>query len=394
MEVQNIRIDLISPSPLNPRKTFDEVALQELASNIEKQGLLQPITVRVAKSEDVTNLETGDVTTIPCSYEIVCGERRFRAVSLLKEKEDKENVAKIKAHRKKSEQFQAISCIVREMTDDEAFEAMITENLQRKDVDPIEEAFAFAQLAEKGRTLEDIALKIGKSTRFVFDRIKLNSLIPELKERVRNGDIPLSGAMILSKLDEDTQKEFHEEEEEQCTTAMIREFVSNSFMELGNAPWIKDDSDNWENTDTDGAIDRLKEMVNKPFLYQNEEVVILNYCDGTGDDGTEVEIYLNNGKVLVFSMFDLASKLNRFRPITNTVVVLANERLNKVSTVNPTILQDLRNLVLQQIKDVKEDPSKVSQAKQVFQGVNTVINLAKTELEYRKYLDTTDPQNK
>ena len=125
--------------------------------------------------------------------------------------------------------------------------------------------------------------------------------------------------------------------------------------------------------------------------YQNEEVVILNYCDGTGDDGTEVEIYLNNGKVLVFSMFDLASKLNRFRPITNTVVVLANERLNKVSTVNPTILQDLRNLVLQQIKDVKEDPSKVSQAKQVFQGVNTVINLAKTELEYRKYLDTTDP---
>ena len=247
MEVQNIRIDLISPSPLNPRKTFDEAALQELASNIEKQGLLQPITVRVAKSEDVTDLETGDVTTIPCSYEIVCGERRFRAVSLLKEKEDKENVAKIKAHRKKSEQFQTISCIVREMTDDEAFDAMITENLQRKDVDPIEEAFAFAQLSERGRSYEDIALKFGKSARFVFDRIKLNSLIPELKERVRNGDIPLSGAMILSKLDEETQKEFHEEEDEQCTTAMIRDYVSNSFMELKKADWIEEDADNWEN---------------------------------------------------------------------------------------------------------------------------------------------------
>ena len=84
---------------------------------------------------------------------------------------------------------------------------------------------------------------------------------------------------------------------------------------------------------SDNAIDRLKEMVNKAFLYQNEEVVILGYCDGIGDDGTEVEIYLNNGKTLVFSMFDLASKLNRFRAITNTVVVLANERLNKVSTV-------------------------------------------------------------
>lgn len=54
----------------------------------------------------------------------------------------------------------------------------------------------------------------------------------------------------------------------------------------------------------------------------------------------------------------------------------------------------MRNLVLQQIKDVKEDPNKVNQAKQVFQGVNTLINLAKTELEYRKYLDTTDPLNK
>lgn len=59
-----------------------------------------------------------------------------RAVSLLKAKEDEANVAKIKAHRKKSEKFQTISCIAREMTDVEAFEAMITENLQRKDVDP------------------------------------------------------------------------------------------------------------------------------------------------------------------------------------------------------------------------------------------------------------------
>ena len=82
-------------------------------------------------------------------HEQGCGERRFRAVSLLKAKEDEANVAKIKAHRKKSEKFQTISCIVREMTDDEAFEAMITENLQRKDVDPIEEAFARDLLAPR-----------------------------------------------------------------------------------------------------------------------------------------------------------------------------------------------------------------------------------------------------
>lgn len=137
------------------------------------------------------------------------------------------------------------------------------------------------------------------------------------------------------------------------------------------------------------TIDKLKSMVNKFFLYNNEEIVIIGYCDGVGDDGDEVEIYLNNGKTIVWSVFDLTVKLPRFRPISNTVIILANERLNQVSTVNPTIIQDLRDTILGQIKAVKENPASVNQAKQVFQGVNTLINLAKTELEYRRYIDKT-----
>jgi hypothetical protein len=128
-------------------------------------------------------------------------------------------------------------------------------------------------------------------------------------------------------------------------------------------------------------------MVNKPFLYKNEEVVVIGYCDGTGETGEDVEIYLNNGKTLEFKVYDLRIKLERFRPLSNTVVLLSNERLNKVSTVNPTIINDLRDTVMEQIKAVKTNPDAVGQAKQVFQGVNTLINLAKTELEYRKYLD-------
>lgn len=140
------------------------------------------------------------------------------------------------------------------------------------------------------------------------------------------------------------------------------------------------------------AIEKLKSMVNQPFLYQNEEVVILNYCDGTGEDGDEVEIYLNNGKTLVFGISELFLKLHRFRPITNTVIVLSNNRLDAVSTVNPTIIKDLRDTVLNQIEAVKTDPAAIGQAKQVFQGVNTLINLAKTEIEYRKYLDKINTQ--
>ena len=128
-------------------------------------------------------------------------------------------------------------------------------------------------------------------------------------------------------------------------------------------------------------------MVHKPFLYKNEEVVIIGYCDGVGEDGTDVEIYLNNGKTLEFSVFDLDIKLGRFRSISNTVIVLANNRLDAVSTVNPTVIKDLRDIVLDQIQRVKNDPAAVNQAKQVFQGVNTLVNLAKTELEYRQYVD-------
>ncbi|WP_346713336.1 hypothetical protein [Mediterranea massiliensis] len=140
------------------------------------------------------------------------------------------------------------------------------------------------------------------------------------------------------------------------------------------------------------ALDRLKGMVGKPFLYKNEEVVILNYCEGTGDDGDEVEIYLNNGTTLVFSYINLPSKLEKFKPVSTQVIVLANRRLDSVSTVNPTIIQQLRDTVMQQIEAVKKDPSAVAQAKQVFQGVNTLVNLAKTELEYRKYINGIDKE--
>ena len=135
------------------------------------------------------------------------------------------------------------------------------------------------------------------------------------------------------------------------------------------------------------TIERLKKMVNQPFLYNNEQVVILNFCEYTGEDRDEVEIYLNNGKTLCYKIYDLKMILERFKPITSTVIVLANERLNQVATVNPEIIQDMRDIVLSQIRAVKDSPDAINQAKQVFQGVNTLINLAKTELDYRRYID-------
>jgi len=143
-------------------------------------------------------------------------------------------------------------------------------------------------------------------------------------------------------------------------------------------------------------IKKLKEMINQAFLYNNEEVVIIGYADSVGERGEDIEIYLNNGKTLEWKMDDLFTKINRFRPITNAVIVLSEQRMNQVSSVNPTVINELRGVILDQINKVRTDPTNttINQSKQLFQGVNTLINLAKTEMEYRKFIRESDKELK
>ena len=205
MEIRQIPLSLVCPSPMNPRKTFGEEELKELADNIEKQGLLQPITVRPIQ----------DPTKFPASngvapqYEIICGERRYRAFVKLSDKwADMDCIA---PKGETYNRFSVISAIVREMTDEEAFDAMISENLQRKDVDPMEEAFAFGQLVKNGKTAEEVAARFGKSIRFVQDRIKLNALIPELMKEVKEDKMPISAAMVICKVSADKQRAYYKQ---------------------------------------------------------------------------------------------------------------------------------------------------------------------------------------
>lgn len=229
-EIQKLPVMSIQPSPMNPRKTFDEAKLEELAQNIEEQGLLQPVTVRKIDDEETHfDEETGEVVSVGLRYEIICGERRFRAWNLLANK---------------SARYNEIPCIIREMTDEQAFDAMITENLQRQDVDPVEEAIAFSLLLENGNAIEDIAIRFGKSIRFVQDRVKLKGLIPELIEMLRKELIPISGAMLLAKLDTELQRKFLEDEidkEEGATLSDIKDYLDDLFCVIDKAQFFDDD---------------------------------------------------------------------------------------------------------------------------------------------------------
>lgn len=217
-EVKKIKFTEIFPSPMNPRKTFDEEAICELADSIKQHGLLQPITVRPKDK----------------AYEIIMGERRFRAWQ--------ENC------RLDPKFPREIPCIVRVMTDEEALDAMITENLQRKDVDPIEEAFAFGQLHAHGKSLEELALRFGKSKRFIQERIKLNELLPELRQWVTKGWMNIGAAMHICKLTEDEQRQFFEDytkeevgdDTDPITKQDAIDFTDDLFMTIDRAAWDKD----------------------------------------------------------------------------------------------------------------------------------------------------------
>lgn len=226
-KLMEIEVSKINPSPRNPRKTISKEDLAELAQSIKAQGLLQPITVRPVDLEVLNK----DGSTTHIDFEVVCGERRYRAVRM--------------------NDSATIACIVKEMTDEEAYEAMITENLQRKDVDPIEEAFAFGELVKSGKSIDEIAARFGKPKRFVQERIKLNTLITPLKELTTSGNITIAGAIMLAKLTEDLQNKYLEGlksryREPADIYADIREinnWITREFMSLENAEFLEYNED-------------------------------------------------------------------------------------------------------------------------------------------------------
>ncbi len=222
MELKEVKIEDIRLSGMNPRKTIDEAGIRELAENIRKQGLIQPITVRPIIQDEVVDDE---VLSLIIGYELVCGERRLKAVQQLGRKK--------------------IACYVKDMTDDEAFDAMITENLQRQDVDPMEEAFAFMQLNARGQSAEDIALRFGKSARFVQDRIKLNGLIDDMKEALKEGRLPIAGALMLAKLDKEQQEAFYHDrlsvDDWSVNKKEVAHWIDGLFLRIDRAPWYEDD---------------------------------------------------------------------------------------------------------------------------------------------------------
>ncbi len=169
-DIVEIPLTEIRSNPYQPRKEFDEQSLREFADSIKEHGVIQPIIVKKSIK----------------GYEIIAGERRTRASKMAGK--------------------DTIPAIIRDFTDQEMMEIALIENIQREDLNPIEEAEALAKIIESNNmTQEEAAKKFGKSRSYITNILGLLSLPETTKKYVREGKISMGHARVLSKLSDADQ---------------------------------------------------------------------------------------------------------------------------------------------------------------------------------------------
>jgi ParB family transcriptional regulator, chromosome partitioning protein len=170
---QEIEVSAITPNPRQPRRSFDEEGLDELAESIRQVGLLQPVVVRAAG---------------PGRYELIMGERRWRACQRAGLTE--------------------IGAIVKQTQDNELLRDALIENLHRQQLDPLEEAAAYQQLLDDfGATHEELARKVGRSRPHITNTLRLLNLPPAIQRRVAAGVLSAGHARALLGLDDPAAQE-------------------------------------------------------------------------------------------------------------------------------------------------------------------------------------------
>lgn len=171
--VKQIPLVQISPNPDQPRKTFNEKELKDLLESVKERGVLQPIILRTVQNK-------------PYLYEIVAGERRFRAAKMA-------NLSEIPA-------------LVKTLDDKNAAEISLIENVQRENLNPVEEAEGYQNLMQKyGYELEEVSKLIGKSESYIRNLMRINSLPDSVKQLIKEGKISASHARTIAVSDNPEQ---------------------------------------------------------------------------------------------------------------------------------------------------------------------------------------------
>lgn len=212
---QILPIGKLFESPLNPRRIYNEKKMEELIESVRAKGILMPLLVRP------NNVR----------YEIATGHRRYRAAIALKLPE--------------------LPVIVREMSDTDFLEILTIENLQREDLEPLDEAQGYRTLMEKtGYDVVSIATKVGKSESYIYQRLKLLELIAEAQKKLADGKITAGHAILIARLQPEEQKECLKAIEEDSfrdeimSVRDLADFIERQIhLDLNSASFSKKDPD-------------------------------------------------------------------------------------------------------------------------------------------------------
>ena len=218
-EIVNVKLKDLRPNPYQPRKVFDEDALNELSNSIKEHGVFQPIIVKKSIK----------------GYEIIAGERRVKASRLAGLTE--------------------IPAIIRDFNDTQMMEIALLENLQRENLTAIEEANAYKKLQTTlSLTQEELANRLGKSRSHITNMLGLLSLPETIQEDINNKKISMGHARVLSKLDDEMQQKTLEEK-------IINEGISvRELEEITKTPIIKK------------ANPQKRKATNNEYAYLEEEL--------------------------------------------------------------------------------------------------------------------------
>ena len=216
-DIKEIPVSEIRPNPYQPRKTFNQEALEELAESIRNYGVFQPIIVKKSIK----------------GYDLIAGERRLRASRLAG--------------------IDTIPAIVKEFTDEEMREISLLENIQRENLTAIELAWAYKGIIDNlDIRQEDLAKKIGKSRSHITNTLGLLNLPEEVQKMILNGDISMGHARVLSKMEDNDEvitladrvvkenisvhnlEEFSKKEEIKKRTPILRREVSSDYSQIEN----------------------------------------------------------------------------------------------------------------------------------------------------------------
>ena len=248
-EIVELNIDEIRPNPYQPRQVFEQKALEELADSIKENGVFQPIIVKKSIK----------------GYEVIAGERRLRASKIAGKK--------------------TIPAIIRQLTDEKMAEIALLENLQRENLNALEEAKAYKKLIEQlNITQEELAQKVSKSRSHVTNTIGILRLPKEVQQLIADNKLTMGHARVLSKLSDDNQ-----------IIQMANDIVNNNFS-------VRE-------------IEKQSENIPKKKVQKREKNSEYKYVEEMLCEKLGTKVRINDKKIAI--SFENNADLNRILEIIN-----------------------------------------------------------------------------